>query len=86
MRDLVVLLAVVAALTGATLMAAMGHGKTATPDLIVDRCALEEYRNECEMTMSDDRGTPQELQACFEKAKQEALRIRAGVPASCRGV
>lgn len=55
------------------------------PTLMVDQCALEEYRQECEVTAGSELGTPDELEACLAKAKREAVRIRAGVPAQCRG-
>jgi len=62
------------------------HRAPAQPaDLVVDQCALEEYRQECEMTAGGELGTPEGLQACFAKARTEALRIWAGVPAQCRG-
>lgn len=54
------------------------------PTLVVDQCALLEYQQECETTVGGELGTPEELEACMDKAKREAVRIRAGVPSQCR--
>jgi hypothetical protein len=49
------------------------------PALAIDQCALQEYREECEAVATGD-----DLTACYAKAKAEALRIQAGIPAQCR--
>lgn len=65
------------------LLASCTQPSAQEPDLIVDQCYLTEFQNECHQGFGGENDNPELRAVCMERAKQQATRIRAGVPPEC---